>query len=116
MRRLLLSVVLVASFPIIAGDRIKMGITGDVSVEGFFSREIMRYELTKIRPNSPAEKAGLQVGDKLIAIGDCVIPGCPASEAREIMDKGAGESIVLLVEDKHGEQRTVEVLLFEWQS
>mgnify|MGYP001953183165 CR=1 FL=1 len=49
----------------------------DVSVSGFFSPEVKSAEVTSLEANSNAEKAGIAVGDQLVAVQDCKIPGCP---------------------------------------
>jgi C-terminal processing protease CtpA/Prc len=58
----------------------------------------LQYKSAKVislGSHSNAEKAGIEVGDELVAVYDCKIPGCSASKAKELVTKKAGETILL---------------------
>jgi C-terminal processing protease CtpA/Prc len=91
------------SFDSIAEKPIKIGVTWGVTASGFFSPEIDEIIAKKILANSPAEKAGLKVGDKVISIEDCNIPGCAASKANAYLESDSGSKLHFVVKNKDGE-------------
>lgn len=113
MRVFKISVVIISliSLSVLAGDRVKLGITGDIETDGFFSPTITSYTIQKVRSESPADRAGVVAGHKVISIENCKIPGCPVSEAKKLMRRESGETVHLLVEDKNGNQVPIDVVL-----
>ena len=99
----------IISFSILAGDRVKLGVSAEVEIEGFFSPSLSSYTIQKVKPNSPAENAGLVLGQKIISIEDCKIPGCPVGEAKKLMRKEEGAIINLLLENPDGSEIPVKV-------
>ncbi|MCJ8319803.1 MAG: PDZ domain-containing protein [Colwellia sp.] len=104
----------IISSGILAADEVKLGISGQVSVDGFFSPTVTSFIVKKVEPNSPAEKAGIAVGQKIISIDNCKIPGCPADEAKKLMRKQSGEILQLVLENEDGSQIPVEVTMNAW--
>lgn len=57
------------------------GFAADVSVSGFFSPESSEIDIIKVF----ADLAGLKVGDKVIELDGCAIPGRPAEVTKKSM-------------------------------
>jgi C-terminal processing protease CtpA/Prc len=104
----------ILSFSALGGDRIKLGISANVETDGFFSPTLSSYTIQKVKPKSPAENAGIVVGQKIISVEDCKIPGCPVSEAKKLMRKESGATINLLLENPDGSKVPVKVTLSAW--
>ncbi|MBD3344814.1 MAG: PDZ domain-containing protein [Chitinivibrionales bacterium] len=68
------------------------------------------YAITYVIKNSPAENAGLQVGDTITAVGDSSTAGISYSEFKALLTGEPGEIRVLHLRNESGE-RTVEVTL-----
>lgn len=83
----------------------------DVSVSGFFSPEVKSAEVISLEANSNAEKAGIAVGDQLVAVQDCKIPGCPAKKAKKLMTKQTGEVVSLSFRRQDNSTYSVDLVL-----
>jgi C-terminal processing protease CtpA/Prc len=114
MFKLLVTSISIISLSVLAGDHIKFGIAADVETDGFFNPTLSSYTVQKVRANSPAEKAGIVAGQKVISIESCEIPGCLASEAKKLMRKESGAIINLLLENPDGSKIPVKVTLSAW--
>jgi len=66
---------------------------------------VIRFAL----PDSPAERAGLTVGDQIIQIDEAFVRELPAGELRERLQRAADDPVVLRVEDRAGNRRTTTV-------
>ena len=99
----------ITSLGVLAGERVKLGISGEVEADGFFSPTLLSYTIKKVKSNSPAENAGIIVGQKIISVENCKIPGCPASEAKKLMRKEAGDILELILENEDGSQVPVKI-------
>lgn len=95
----------------IAEDKGYTGFTLDVGVSGFFSPELVSADVIKIDADSPAEKSGINVGDKLIAIDGCKIPGCPAKEGKKLISKLSGQLLPLTLQRADGSEYSVSLLV-----
>ena len=73
----------------------------------FFSPEVDKITAKKVLANSPAEKAGLKVGDKVLSIEDCNIPGCAISKAKAYLKSDSGSKLHLVVENQDGEAKNI---------
>ncbi len=99
------------SLSVIAEDDGYTGLTLDVSVSGFFSPELDSASVTEVNIDSPADKSGIKIGDKLIAIESCKIPGCPARKAEKLINKPKGELIPLTLIRADGSEYSVSLLV-----
>ena len=108
---LILCLFFLLSFGANAEEKGYTGFTLDVGVSGFFSPELVSADVKKIDAGSPAEKAGIKVGDKLIAIDGCKIPGCPAKEGKKLISKQKGEQLPLVLQRADGTEYSVNVLV-----
>lgn len=91
----------------------KIGIAAGVSVDGFFSPEITEFKIDNVESGSPAEKAGIKIGQLVIELDGCKIPGCPADKAKKLMVKETGEILPLLVKNVDGSEVLLKILVGE---
>lgn len=96
-------------FPFAVFAEGKIGIAVGVSVDGFFSPEITEFKIDEVHSGSPAEKAGVKVGQLVIELDGCKIPGCPANKAKKLMDKETGEILPLLVKNLDGSKVLLKI-------
>ena len=87
------------------------GFVLEVSVSGFFSPEVEEAVVVSVEEDSSAKQHGVTIDDKLVAIFDCKIPGCPAKKAKGLMQKKSGETLNLTFEKPDGNQYTADVTL-----
>ena len=106
-----LGLLVLLSSPAIAKDKGYTGFTLDVGVSVFFSPELVSADVKKIDADSPAEKSGIKVGDKLIAIDGCKIPGCPAKEGKKLISKQKGELLPLTLQRADGTEYSVSLIV-----
>jgi C-terminal processing protease CtpA/Prc len=93
-----------------AAEKGQIGFAVDVIIEGgIFSPKIKEFKITEVISNSPAEKAGIKVGQKVLSIDGCVIPGCSARKAKKLMDKRRGDILILQIEKIDGTREFVNV-------
>ena len=96
------------SFATETGDK---GFKLDVSVSGFFSPEVTKAVIKSVVKGSSAEQEGIQVGQEVVAIDGCKIPGCPASKAKKALQKQVGENVVLSMLKPTGEAYEATIIL-----
>jgi len=89
----------------------KRGFVMDVTVSGFFSPDVEKAKVTSVVPHSNAEKLGIKVGDQLVSVFDCKIPGCPAKEAKKMMTKEKGDILSLTFVREDNSEYSVELTL-----
>ncbi len=100
--RTLLLLLLIVPLGVFAEGSI--GMSASVSVDGIFSPEIVEFKIDDVQAGSPADKAGVKVGQLVIELDGCEIPGCKASKAKKLMNKEAGELLPLLVRKVDGSE------------
>lgn len=111
MKKIIVCVLLCLSFTVHADEKGSIGFSAKVGVDGFFNPEITSFEIEEVHADSPAEKAGQNAGDQVIAIGDCVIPGCDTDDVQDYMDKNAGEELKLKVKTQDGEEKEIVIIV-----
>jgi len=104
----LLTIISLSSYASDHGDK---GFKMDVTVSGFFSPEVEKAIIKSVVEGSSAEKEGVEIGDELVAINGCKIPGCSASEAKSMFQKSVGEKVVLSMLKPDGKTYQATVLL-----
>ncbi|ALQ09188.1 hypothetical protein D172_014670 [Pseudoalteromonas sp. Bsw20308] len=114
MFKFIIILISITSFNALAAEKVKLGVLGNVGTDGFFSPTVMSFIIQKVEPNSPAEKAGIVAGQKIISLENCKIPGCPASEVKELMRKESGEILQLLLENEDGSQVPLKIPMNAW--
>lgn len=99
---------LVVSFSCLANSGLGFG--ADVSVEGFLNPTIKQFKIIEVHSGSSADLAGVKVGQQVLEIDGCVIPGCSANKAKKIMNKKAGEVLRLRVKNLNGSEENLHLL------
>lgn len=104
-KMLLLSAVFcsfVMSTTALAAEKGKIGLSLDINADGFFNPVIVSVKVKKLVAGGAAEKAGVLVGDQILKIADCAIPGCSADDAKNLMKKNKGESVSFFIKQADG--------------
>jgi len=114
MFKIIIILISIISINALAAEEVKLGVVGNVGADGFFSPKVMSFIIENVKPNSPAEKAGIVAGQKIISIEGCKIPGCPASKAKKLMRKESGDILQLVLENEDGSQVPLEVPMNAW--
>lgn len=90
-----------------------IGISLSIETDGFFSTTLKKVTITAVKPGAPAEKAGLQVGDEVVAANDIPIAGTPGSKLSDVIDSTRpGDHLKLRVHRGSGEQ-VVDIVVGE---
>lgn len=91
---LLLPLTATSAEPGFFGFALTTSITWTMDVESATVRTVI--------PGSPAAKAGLVVGDSVVAVEGCAIPGCGALKAEKMLEKPVGEALHLKLKRANG--------------
>lgn len=82
-----------------------IGISLSIETDGFFSTTLKKVTVTAVKPGLPAEKAGVLVGDEVVAANDIPIPGTPGSKLQGVMENAKpGDHLKLRVHRGTAEQ------------
>ena len=102
---LLLCTALLCATAAQAAGKPAIGFSLAVESDGFFSTTLKKLTITAVKPGLPAEKAGLQVGDEIVAADDIPVAGTPGSKFSALMDGvKPGDHLKLRVHRGSGEQ------------
>ncbi len=86
-----------------AGDRGYLGFDLSVDAEGFFVNATLKtVTIEKVVPNSPADKAGIVRGDRIIEIEGHVIAGTKADVVKPYLEREVGQITHLVVQKANG--------------
>ncbi len=108
--RLHLACVLFVAIPAHAGENGYLGISIQAEGEGaFWNPTIKSVKVAKVGPGSPAEAAGIAVGDSIVEIEGRPVAGAKASDLRPYMQREVGQQLRLVVRRPSGELKTVSV-------
>ena len=111
-RKLLLLATLLCATAHAAGQP-SIGFSLSIETDGFFSTTLKKVTITAVKPGLPAEKAGLQAGDEIVAANDIPVTGTPGSKLSALMnDAKPGDHLKLRVHRGSGEQ-LVDVVVGE---
>ena len=95
----------------LAAEKGKIGLSLDIAVEGgFFNSKLATVKVKSLVAGGSVEKAGVLVGDQILKIADCAIPGCPAGDAKDLLKKNKGESVSFLIKQADGTELTKTVI------
>jgi len=96
---------------LLAEEKLKIGVTWGYTASGFFSPVVIELIANKVIVNSPAAKAGLEVGHKVISIQGCEIPSCSASIVKDFLKMPVGSILHLEVETANGNTKEINIEL-----
>ena len=88
-----------------AAGKPSIGFSLAVETDGLLSTTLKKVTITAVKPGLPAEKAGLQAGDEIVAANDLPIAGTPGAKLSALMDNiKPGDHLKLRVHRGSGEQ------------
>ena len=76
---------------------------------------VKRAWISKVGPDTPAAKAGLKVGDTLLAIGNTAVEAMSGERLRALLklERGPGTRLEFMIQTPGGEKRTVAIVFEE---
>jgi S1-C subfamily serine protease len=96
-----------------AAGKPSIGFSLSVETDGLFSTTLKKVTITAVRPGAPADKAGLQVGDEVLAANDIPVAGTPGSKLSGVMENAKpGDHLKLRVQ-RGGAEQTVDIVVGE---
>jgi S1-C subfamily serine protease len=82
-----------------------IGISFSIETDGFFSTTLKKVTVTAVKPGLPAEKAGVQAGDEIVAANDIPIAGTPGGKLKDVLESARpGDHLKLRVHRGSAEQ------------
>jgi hypothetical protein len=88
-----------------AAGKPAVGMSFSVETDGFFSTTLKKVTVTAVKPGLPAEKAGLQAGDDIVAANDIPIVGTPGGKLKDLLENAKpGDHLKLRVHRGSAEQ------------
>lgn len=109
MKYIILFVFYFLSPAILAGNG-DFGVEVDVTTVGLIPPKLESATVATVKEGSSAQRAGVQVGDKIVSINGCKIPGCSAFKAKSMMNVDAGETAQFQLLTKADELVTIDLL------
>ena len=107
---LLLSLVLAAT-GVQAGERGYFGFCLSVATKGFFlNPDVSELKIAKIIPGTPAQRAGIHVGDVIVAVDDVPVLGNKALDLKARAAKDVGQTIRLALRHPDGKAYSVSMV------
>jgi serine protease Do len=101
----LLSAAFFAATAAHAAGKPVIGISFSVETDGFFSTTLKKVTVTSVKPGLPAEKAGVQAGDEIVAANDIPIAGTPGGKLKDVLENAKpGDHLKLRVHRGSAEQ------------
>jgi C-terminal processing protease CtpA/Prc len=88
------------------------GLTLNIDADGFFHPIVRSIRVERIAPDSPAERAGLLSGDRVLELQGVKVAGARA-DALEKLQKPVGDTLRLKIQ--HGTAEPREVILMAAQ-
>ena len=96
---------LVAATTVHAAGKPVIGISFSVETDGFFSTTLKKVTVTTVKPGLPADKAGVQAGDEIVAANDIPIAGTPGGKLKDVLENAKpGDHLKLRVHRGSAEQ------------
>ena len=97
-----------------AAGRGVFGFSMAIDSEGFFLNPTLRsIRITKVAAASPAEQAGLKVGDEVIEVAGRAVAGAKGREIQALAEKDVGQSLLLKVKRAGGEVAALTLVAVE---
>jgi len=90
-----------------------IGLSFSIETDGFFSTTLKKVTVTAVKPGLPAEKAGVQAGDEVLAANDIPIAGTPGGKLKDVLENAKpGDHLKLRVHRGSGDQ-VIDILVGE---
>jgi C-terminal processing protease CtpA/Prc len=90
-----------------------IGLSFSVETDGFFSTTLKRVTVATVKPDAPAQKAGLLAGDEILVANDVPVPGTAGGKLKDLMEAlKPGDHLKLKVRRADGD-RLVDVVVGE---
>jgi C-terminal processing protease CtpA/Prc len=90
-----------------------IGISLSIETDGFFSTTLKKVTITAVKAGAPAEKAGLQVGDEVVAANDIPIAGTPGSKLSGLMENAKPGDHLKLRVHRGSDEQVVDIVVGE---
>lgn len=74
------------------------------SVKVSWRFQVKSATVNYVHPDTEAQATGLQVGDAIVAVEDCAIPGCSSRRAKALMQASLGETRTFQLQRPDGER------------
>jgi C-terminal processing protease CtpA/Prc len=111
---LLLPLLLACPLGAHADGRGVFGFSMAIDSEGFFLNPTLRsIRITKVAPASPAEQAGLKVGDEVIEVAGRTVAGAKGREIQALAEKDVGQALQIKVRRAGGELTALTLVAVE---
>ena len=96
---------------VLAAEKGHLGFAVAVEGEGFFMNPTLKsVTVAKVEPGSPADKAGIEVGDRIVEVEGRAVIGTKASELRPYLAREVGQAVRLGVKKPSGEVRRLALV------
>ena len=106
------SILALVSFPAVAAQ--PEGVVGfEVEVEGdgsFWKPVIKTAKVVGVRSGSPAEAAGLEVGDEILSVQGVEVADANARKIAKLVQVNPGEHLRLVVRDVAGAVKEIDII------
>ncbi len=94
-----------------AGEKGYLGISIAVDGEGvFWNPTLKSVKVAKVSPRSPAEQAGMSVGDFIVEVEGKQVAGAKANDLQPYMQREVGQAVKFLVKKPSGEVKPISVV------
>jgi C-terminal processing protease CtpA/Prc len=95
-----------------ASEKGYLGLAIAVDGEGFFLNPTLKtVTVQKVTPNSPAARAGIEVGDQIMEIEGKKVIGAKANDLKPYMEREAGAQLRMVIKKASGELSQLSVVL-----
>ena len=94
-----------------ASEKGYLGLSIAIDGEGaFWNPTLKSVKVAKVAPRSPAEQAGVTVGDQIVEIEGRQISGAKAKDLQPHMQKDVGQRVNMVVRKASGETKPVSIV------
>ena len=90
-----------------------IGISFSVDTDSFFSTTLRKVTVTAVKPGGPAEKAGVQAGDEVVAANDIPIAGTPGGKLKDVLENAKPGDHLKLRVHRGSAERVFDVVVGE---
>ena len=113
LRKAILAIVITAlcSTASASDKRASFGFATSIEASGFFlNPTLQKVWISKITPDSPAERAGAAVGDVILTMNEKDVPGASAKEMKSLMGSFKPGDHLLLKVERDGKETIIDIV------